>query len=192
MSAKWVMLALAFCGSANATTVFGIKLGARLDVPECHYSRIGGVVFFDGADRQSCYQIISVRNRTLVRPDDMVAISLASDGTFVAGDLHAQLVNGSVQRMWCHTAGVRYQESDMQSLVAKFGRPTHFNRVPLQNAMGASFQTDMAAWSLPNGVRAVYMAAVSRLDRGRFEISTIPGRAYLMAHEKSAAPNSGL
>ena len=190
MSAKWVMLALAFCGSANATTVFGIRLGAPLEMRECGYSRLdASTVIFRPATHGSCYQIETTTGRTRVRADDSLLVSWAQPPGIVTGGAFVQLVAGKVAGLGANTAGLETQRSDFLALVRKFGAPTTKALVPMGNAMGATFNAIRASWNLPDGTRVSFMAADNRIDRGLISISTPAGRAA--TREQLAKLNQG-
>lgn len=190
MSAKLFVLLLAFGAAANATTVFGIKLGAPLQMPECGYSRIdASTVIFRPATHGRCYQIETTTGRTRARADDSLLVSWAQPPGIVTGGAFVQLVAGKVAGLGVNTSGIETQRSDYAALVRKFGRPTRKALVPMGNAMGATFDAIRATWNLPNGTRVSYLAADNRIDRGLISISTTAGRAA--TREQLAKLNQG-
>ncbi len=193
MSAKWVMLALAFCGSVNATTVFGIKLGAPLAMRECSYSRIdASTVIFNPPNHGRCYQLTSTSGRTALRPNDNIFVNWAQTPAISTGSADVQLVGGKVEGIGVNTAGIETQQVDLQSLISKFGKPSQLENVPMGNAMGATFKTVRARWLLVNGTHVTYLSADNRIDRGLISISTPAGRAYTRAQLTKLNTGSGL
>lgn len=63
-------------------------------------------------------------------------------------EITAFVEDGVLTGLTVETDGIRSQDYVMSQLVAKFGPPMKFEKVKVQNMMGATFVADRAVWAL--------------------------------------------
>jgi hypothetical protein len=132
----------AFPAEAQPISVFGIPLGDNFALPQC-------------ADQ---YPIkVSATCWTYEFPS--ASGSPATDETHNFRRLHfanppalgaainTYVENGVTQFFTMETDGISSQDYVMAQLTSKFGKPSKFEKVRVQNRMGASYEADRAEWS---------------------------------------------
>lgn len=156
--------------AAEPITVFGITIGTQLNLPECATSVIAGRRVYNSTHPAICSEA--------ARPDQNTADVSWSRVNF-PGDqapliakwpyVNAYIYRGVVEGIEFPTAGVSSQDVVLDQLTQKFGQPSSMRRVPVQNAMGATFQSYEAEWRLPT-LRVTFRGSVRTLDMGRVEM----------------------
>lgn len=72
-------------------------------------------------------------------------------------------VDGRVEGIQVDTSGT-YQQTILDALTEKFGRPTHVDRTPRQNLMGATFKSITAHWDFAD--LDVMFIGLTKVDEG--------------------------
>lgn len=158
--------------SSEPATIFGIALGSPLGLPECGTRTIAGRTVYNSTHQAICSED--------ARPDQTTPDVSWSRVNF-PGDqapliakwpyVNAYLYRGVVEGIEFPTAGISSQDVVLDQLTQKFGQPSSMRRVPVQNAMGAAFQSYEAEWRLPT-LRVTFRGSVRSLDMGKVEICT--------------------
>ena len=84
---------------------------------------------------------------------------------------------------WTH--GVNTQQYDLQTLIEKYGQPSTRSGTSVQNRMGATFDSIVATWTLPDGLVVVFRGIGARLDEGMVQVS-LPAAAEVRAAQAAA------
>ncbi len=91
----------------------------------------------------------------------------------------AYQVDGRMQYMAFDTNGINTQDSDLASLIEKFGTPALKQVEDKQNRFGATFQSHSVTWILEPDIAVSFVGTTSSLDKGRVLIGTSAGqKAY--------------
>lgn len=96
---------------------------------------------------------------------------------------------GAIVGVDFYTHGVTTQEYDLDTLTKKYGPPTSRSTVPVQNKLGAKFDSIHATWAL-DGLSVSFFGTWGTLDQGMVMVD-LPEAAELRAAvlAKSANPN---
>ena len=174
---------------APELTVFGIKLGEPLALPECAFEKSYGskmrYVFPDFKNPPpDCW-----KHRFLAapgspqNPNGKYDLQLQSmPRGFSAIGVELTLIDGNVESLWFPTIG-SMQADVKRTLVAKYGSPTIDKTETLHNRMGASFDSLTATWTFDD-LHIVFLGLASTIEKGVVTIST--QRAVQKDAEKAA------
>lgn len=130
-----------FAAPLAPTMVFGVPLGETFTLPKC--AEVNPITVSETCwtyEFDSDTPTDARMSRTLHFP---TSPTLGADITAHVDD------TGKVDFFTMETAGISDQDYVMGQLIAKFGKPTEFKRVPVQNRMGASYIVDRAVWDIP-------------------------------------------
>lgn len=178
-----VLIALAFASSVASAatapdlTVFGMKLGEPLALPECAFEKSYGskmrYVFPDYKNPPpDCW-----KHRFLASPGspqnpngkyDLQLQSMPRGFSSIGVEL--TLIDGRVESLWFPTVGTM-QADVKNTLVAKYGSPTTDKTETLSNRMGASFESLTATWTFDD-LQIVFLGLASTIEKGVVTIST--------------------
>jgi len=143
--------------SSPDMTVFGIRLGERLTLPECPKDASG----YDLNILSVCFQRYSAKTPNVeiqfpIRdmPDMMSDTRLA-----------ALIIDGNIEGVSFSTRGVRSQNADLDRFTEKYGQPTKLSPAQVQNRLGAKFDTFTALWLFPE-LYVSFVSASTTLDEG--------------------------
>jgi hypothetical protein len=159
---------------AELPAILGVTIGAPLTRPECPKNPSGS------------YHLTSLQATCWIKDQyraDSVEVWLV-DADLVGvdfmrgGKLYLGMQDGKVGQIAIPTTGVASQRDAMVALRAKFGAPSRSAVTRAQNAFGAVFSVQTAAWFRPE-YTVTFDAADSDLEWGRIEITT---KGYLAAH----------
>lgn len=157
-------------------TVFGIRLGEPLALPECSFSKKYGRLSYDFPSFKEpppdCWKrgLIGTPGVPL-KDDDTVVIQFESlPYGFGYRDTSVKLIAGLVEEFRFSTEGSAQQEV-FDALVRKYGAPTSHDSEQLQNRMGASFASTTARWNFSN-LSVLYLGLGSTVDKGILVISS--------------------
>jgi hypothetical protein len=172
-----------YTASAADLTVFEMQLQQPFAVPECPYTHITKTVgMYSGAQKAMCYELIgdvgagkntAITNDTvLIKWPTMGAPRLLGAPFFAM----AKIMNGTLEGVSFNTRGIQSQQSDMQALSDKFGKPTSADQPSLQNAFGAKYQSVRAAWDFGEIVVS-YDSAPSSVNSGLVIVDSLKSSA---------------
>ena len=105
-------------------------------------------------------------------------------------DIKATIVAGKIEAVIIRTSGLEDQAEVLDMLTVKYGKPTSVDRVDLQNAHGASYQSVDAKWEFDD-LRVSFLGLAGRTDLGGVIIKSPRAIEWENAREaeaKAAAP----
>jgi hypothetical protein len=191
------------------TTVFGLKLGEKFNLPECNYilSNNISVVSPTGSGfyadlKNTCFKRLSnldeMRSakragKILPTPTNAeVVISFAAGErpvvldspkvSYESSELFAEIVDGYLEEISFATYGIANEATVLDALKTKYGDPTTFASEKLQNRYGAMFDSFAAEWRFPNLV-ATFSNILKTTDNGIVKIQTIKRYELLKTKE---------
>jgi hypothetical protein len=157
-------------------TVFGLKLGEPLALPECHWNdslRVYGpatngpcMTYGRYTDRRDP---ASSERRIEFPYSQRPSLSARS---YVIGTV----INGKLEAVTVPTRGINAIRPTMEALQAKYGEPTSVRTYPVRNRAGAQFESANATWEFAD-LSVVYLGSVGVLDAGEIVIATPTGIA---------------
>jgi hypothetical protein len=132
------LLGISSTAFADPVTIFGIPLGEKFTLQRCAKSNPITVA-------SNCW---TYKFSPHLMPDSTDTRSLHFANEPALGhDITAFVHAGVMDIVTIETSGVDTQDYVMSQLTQKFGKPTHFEKVPVQNRMGAKFIVDRAEWN---------------------------------------------
>ena len=146
-------------------SLLGIKIGEPLSLPDCNRHELRNT-------KQMCAFTDEPTQKAWGSSD--IAIFVPSDNThnFMRyGSLGVSILNGNVESVAFSTNGASVQDEVFQMLKEKYGRPTHFRKIPVQNAFGAKYVSYEAEWVFPD-LRVTFSGISSDINWGVVEAST--------------------
>jgi hypothetical protein len=158
--------------AAPPMDAYGMTIGAPLAVPECprvegRYSLYVPAACvrwgFEGDRTRAAGRgqvVFPIRDRPVHSSDDSLGV-------------YTDPESGVLQLLIVSTSGPSRQDSVFTDLVAKYGPPATSKTVPLNNAMGARFDSIVATWSTPELVVRFY--GITSLRSGELLIGTPEG-----------------
>jgi hypothetical protein len=177
--------------SAQDMTVFGMKLGEAITVPECPRIKVPydkSKTRYD-TGKITCYQRTAVygslssdgeadektfkKNPPPPLVTENVVVSFAYDEKpeIVFSDATAEIIDGKLEGITFGTGGIYAADSTLKRLKDKYGdKMTLVPRV-VQNQMGAAYKVSDAAWTFPN-LSVTFLSVTDRLDGGVVIIKT--------------------
>ena len=178
-----LMLAAYSCpAAAEDMTVFGIPLGARLQIAECEKRIVGTTTVYSTATAV-CFQRLGSQDavqatKPIENESILIKFPVTEAPPVMSGGAAVGLVmDGNLEGVAFNTRGVDSQDQVLDVLTQKFGKPT--SRVPkqVQNTLGANFDVLDARWTLPQ-VEILFRSVTSRVDTGLLNIDTRKGSDY--------------
>ena len=179
------MLAL-YSGAAYADdpvqTVFGVPLGAHLQISECARQQVGGLTMYPPA-AATCFERLGTQERvraTAPIENDAVLIRFAATeapAVMSGGIAIALVVDGKVEGLTFNTRGIDAQPQVMDTLKQAFGDPTSIAPKRVENSLAQSFDSFDASWKLPQ-VEILFRGVTSRIDVGLLSIDSARGRDH--------------
>ena len=153
---------------AADVSVFGLKLGQPLPMPECERSARGD---YAEMTRQTCFQSKFRGGRISIKfPYEQKPQIVAED------TIYCIVVDGILEGIQFETLGLSIANRVLTELTNKYGKPLSVQRPIIQNRMGAQFDSVDAVWHLPN-LRVFFYGVMHRLDSGMVYIHTLKGDA---------------
>lgn len=159
--------------SRDATTIFGIRLGTPIAIPECPLVRppsrpSPSPAWFATEPRQYPVLVFNVCYTQLalgeaLAPDVRLGIRWPERSAPVRF-LSVQLYDRSVECVHWTTDGVRSQSKDLQTLVERFGQPTEVTEPVVRNRQGQEVQTVAATWKVGD-VTVTFSSAPSEIRK---------------------------
>ena len=131
--------------SATHTSIFGIKLGAPLALPDCPVNSYNLVD--ESAIKELCVEPASAAN---IEESSRNVYFIPGDSPDYLKYNHLDLTirDGLVQKISVFTNGLNDQDEVLAELTKKFGRPTTLKSEAESNLMGATFQAVTANWKV--------------------------------------------
>ncbi len=166
-----VALAAAFAATtsvyaAPVPTVLGIQVGSPPALPECPRNTSGG------------YDIVPIPFDCWALDRDIkdtrwlwLSDTTEAHAEFAKQPISLIMDGDNVAEIVIRTTGIESQQDALQALVAKFGKPTHYNVERLQNRMGARFVGVRVTWARPD-VHVYFDSTSDDLDNGLIDIET--------------------
>lgn len=101
----------------------------------------------------------------------------------------AQLIGGRVAYIRFNTRGLDWQQEDLATFTAKFGKPETVKTLPLQNGFGAKYQAIEATWLPTPQLRATYTSWIN--DKyGDFGVGSEEGERLFHAEMRALLTRS--
>jgi hypothetical protein len=173
-------------------TVFGVPLGAPLQVSECVKKQLGGLTMYSPA-AATCFERLGSQER--VRPtapveNDAILIRFAATEApaVMSGETAIGLVvEGKLEGLTFNTRGIDAQAQVMDTLKQAFGAPTSIAPKLVENSLGQSFDSFDAAWTLPQ-VEILFRGVTSRVDVGLLSIDSARAREHRQLRAGAGKP----
>lgn len=171
---KFLISLTFFCcmsyAEAAEFSVFGIYIGKPIDLPDCEQDGKMDLLNLKSA----C--ILGKKTFKKAWGADDVSFAYPEEALppYVKGlsmGLGAELIDGNVESIAFGTNGESVQDAVLSDLKKKFGKPTSFRKVPLQNRFNAKTIGLEARWH-KNGINVEFNGIEDDIDWGRVEIST--------------------
>jgi hypothetical protein len=167
---------------AQPNTAYGIEIGAPLPLTECPRKEIAGSVMY-GVAAQPCVQ--DTFPKVGVPLDRGGGLIVFPPGQSPAGSawnrIGVVLLDGRVGALVVSTAGLHTQQQVYDTLVAKYGEPSQKSLLPVQNALGAKFESIVATWDRGENLQVLFRGTSGRIDSGEILIGTHAGLAERQA-----------
>lgn len=188
-----------FCFAANAqnradASVFGLmKIGEKFTLPECPQASYGGYKITVEA---ACWKNIrtsydySAQKKKKKKDDAATPAPMGmTDTVFVAfpfseqptlsknSDIVVLVIDGVLEGVGFNTSGVSNQEFVVKKLKEKYGEPTVYNPIKVQNRLGATFEAVEALWKFDN-LTVEFKSAEGSLDSGLVNIDSPKGKKH--------------
>lgn len=162
--------------AAEPTTVFGLRMGAPLDIPECDKQ---GYMYQKPAigSCQGAFQGEESRDSQMAVSRYVVAFAEAQQPAIVVGNLLATTLEGKLTSIEFSTAGPVAAPFVMDALREKFGAESKSEKYRLTNRLGISTEHLSAEWSTKS-VRASYVELLPGARVGKVEIDSPAGLEY--------------
>jgi hypothetical protein len=191
-----VLVTLIFCANATAQdmSVFGMRFGQSLSIPECPtegysidyelfpnhvcyarlmiYERFGAEVF-KRYDKKHPPPTLPPLGTEEVRISYPILDRPEISNTTVA----AILIDGRLEGISFGTRGIADADSILEKLKAKYGASPTIVSAKVQNRLGASFNTFYALWIFPD-LRVGFHSVSDTLDAGLVIIDTKKGNEW--------------
>lgn len=163
------LLLFALPVGAADLSVLGFTLGQPLNLPECPYRMSGTMKIYGEVPAQTCVREAAPL-KGYASPQRMIlfgtseAPPIVKNWRAVAFELDGRLVG-----LWFATPGATAQETVLAQLTAKYGPPTWKRSDPVQNLMGAAFNSVSAQWR-GHAVDVSFDGTTGRLDTGQVTV----------------------
>ena len=184
-----VLSGLASADEASPT-VFGVPLGAQLQISECGKKDVGGLTIYPPA-AATCFERLGTQERvraTAPVENDSILIRFAAaeaPAVMSGGTGIGLVVNGRLEGLTFNTRGVDAQAQAMDALKQAFGEPTSIAPKLVENSLGQSFDSFDAVWKSPQ-VEILFRGVTSRVDVGLLSVASARGRDH--RQQRAAGP----
>jgi len=190
--------------TAQDMSVFGMRFGQPLTIPECPATNGGYRYYASSFHSQVCYE----RSLTILGLDafkwhdkkhpppvlpplgteEEVSIKFPLRETpDIANDaVYAILIDAKLEGISFVTRGIRDADLVLEKLKAKYGASPTLVNTRVQNRIGASFDAFYAIWIFPD-LQAAFHSVSETLDHGLVIIDTNKGHAWREQRLKAAA-----
>lgn len=162
-----------FSASVGAFELYGLKLGERLELPECARLPMPAMPNFTPP-----YATISapcLKSDSSGRSGRIAFPASQPPQHAVGAHLGFRVdSSGRLAVMTLMTAGVPAQSDVMRDLVAKFGEPQHRVDEPITTVGGAALTSTRAFW-VRQDLRIEFIGATNRADAGELVVGTPAG-----------------
>lgn len=176
-----VAAVIGLCGPCyGATMLFGLTLGAPLQLPQCDFQLLPKM--------PTC--VAKARGGSSEDREIHFAMSEAPD-MVRAGVAYPFERDGRMLGIFFETDGVNNQHAVLDALEKKFGKPTSVVRRDVGNLAGARFGALGARWKRSE-FTVVFRTGEDRVDRGTVEIMTAEGLRIRAAEESRKPASRGL
>jgi hypothetical protein len=186
----------------SPTSIFGISIGEPLSLSECipatdpakyhtDKSAYKGNFYYKFPVAAPCFERLAQQGQGNSPVNEIVNVQFPLKERLAAAADNAvvvQLLHGKVEFIRFNTKGRIFQDEDLATFSAKFGKPTSAKPVALQNGYGAEFEALIAIWKITPTVTATYSSFAGSISGkyGSFSIGTEQGKAALEAPIKAA------
>ena len=164
------------------STVFGLRLSERFSLPECTHLKKSELYL--GNDTVVCFErlIASSEKGKWKSPivDETVTIRFPfGRGPALSSSdrISGQIVDGNLESIGFNTLGLTVQGATLGALKAKYGEPTKTAEETKQNALGATFDSQVAVWEFEN-LTVIFQGMTDRIDSGLVNVDTKKGSEY--------------
>jgi hypothetical protein len=151
-------------------SVFGINIGKPLDLPDCEQDGKMDLLNIKSAcviGKNTIKKAWGTDDVSFAFPQEALPSYVKS----LSMGLGAELIDGNVESIAFGTNGESVQDDVFSDLKKKFGKPTSFRKVPLQNRFNVKVIGLEARWH-KNGIYVEFNGIEDSIDWGRVEIST--------------------
>jgi len=169
------MLLAAAPAFAQDRTVFGVELGARLNLPKCGPSE-------GSYPARRCFK----ETATAIKPwGHEYHVYLPSAGTpaFVRGELIVSVVDGVVASVHINTWGFEAQYGALTALKKQFGEPTRVSLKEGRNASRTRNRAQVAEWDFSD-FSVTFDGVTGSIDWGQIKVSTHRYTKLMSEYEK--------
>jgi hypothetical protein len=160
---------------APDTKVFGLQIGAELNLAECQRTKLSKNNFiYSGGDQLWCYERHDKAKdgAPVVNETILIKFPFRDRPQIASGmSLVGQVMDGKLEGIGFNTLGVTDADDVLQKLTEKYGTPSSSRRYEVQNRLGAKFTTVQAVWNFSNLV-VIFDGVASSLDSGLVTIDT--------------------
>lgn len=189
-------------------TVYGIRLGGKLSIPECKRSVKNKYFPVPPSDVMQVTSLcFAWKGINIPEPNtpvitDEVEIYFPAFGTphglltgaeasadNLPGPIEGQIVDGNIEAITLYTEGLQFQDLVLTTLKEKYGEPTEFKEKSKQNALGAVFASHSAAWRFSN-LAVSFEGTINSTNVGYIFICTNKGTEYILKTAKQR-PQAG-
>ena len=167
---------------SDVEIAYGIRIGGPLSVPECPKMLRGGAFVMYERSPMPCVKADAptaapgdfTRGGMIVFPFNQRPAQSSWDSVGLV--MH----EGRVGALVVGTFGHAVQSTIFDDLVAKYGKPVESAMLPVQNAMGAKYESIVAQWEVGT-VHVQFFGISGKLNQGLLLIGTKDGLAERQA-----------
>jgi len=158
-------------------SVFGIKLDAPFELFECSGNYVYGEIFYDTMQKEICYerQKYYTSNDYETKRFNVTLPFDTAPGYIKDRKMYVYEYLNKVDKIQFYTTGIDSSKYVLKTLVEKFGNPTGYEEVKLQNRMGATFESFEATWN-NDQIYIEFNPTYGSLDHGYVNIHTREGK----------------
>ena len=157
---------------AAGSTVFGLGLGAPLDLPQCDKRGRNSTVCWESTSSSRSNQSDLLSNGSVT-----IRFPIGETPSIVSGGaLIGQIIDGNLEGVGFNTRGVNNADFVLAELKNKYGAPSAFVTRVATNGAGVSHKVFDATWRT-DGVAVVYQSVTRTFDVGLINIHTLKGAA---------------
>jgi len=175
-------------------TVFGIRLGEKLSIPECKRSNPKNLLpgYYDSLYTSAirCYERDDARtakpNAPIVsaRVDILFPTEEIPHSVTFFDSISGQVVDGNLEYVTIVTCGLDCQDAALGMLKEKYGQPSDLTEEDKENGYGAVFTSHLAVWSQFANLRVEFHGTRGHTDEGIIYIMTSKGHDLLLERAK--------
>ena len=152
-------------------SIFGFEFGKPISLPECPYKLYGGSKSYEIFPPTTCIQDAHALNG-YGQPVRRITFSKQESPLIVKNWTAFPLeANGVLIGLHFLTPGLSAQEIALSQLKQKYGEPTRSGFHQVQNAMGATYESQSATWET-NALRISFEGMTTRIETGEIIIDT--------------------